>query len=210
MKREIGVVIDWETTGLQEQKVPYRTFLQGPQGIEIGATLVYLPDFTAIAEFSSRVRFLGTHNAISYGGHLHDDLTWSEDAERIHGMKPSDLIKEPCPSEVAANFVNFVKQNAKIDDPHKTPIMFCGHNPSSDHYYTRQLLFLGGVENKLRFHHRQIDSFSLGYFLLGTKSSNELFEKTSGIKREIHTALEDSRMTTVALRTIYHLCQGIK
>ncbi len=210
MKREIGVVIDWETTGLRDYKVPYRTYLEGPQGIEIGATLVYLPEIETIAEFHSRVRFLGTHNDISYGGHLHYNLTWSEDAEFIHGIKPGDLIKESWPSEVALAFINFVKQNANIDDPHKTPIMFCGHNPSEDNYYTRQLLFLGGAENQLRFHHRQIDSFSLGYFVLGTKSSNELFERTSGIKRKKHTALEDSRLTTAALRTIYLLCQGIK
>jgi hypothetical protein len=209
MKQKFGLVIDWETSGLLDHRVPYRAYLEGPQGIEIGATLVYLPEFETIAEFSSRMRFLGTHKEISYGGHLHYDLTWDEDAERIHGMTPSDLLKEPWPSDVAASFVNFVKSNAQIDDPNKVPIMFCGHNPGGDLYCTRQLLFLGGMENALRFHHRQIDSFSLGYFVYGTKSSNELFELTSGVKREIHSALEDSRLTTTALRTIYKLCQGL-
>ncbi len=206
--KKLGLVIDWESSGLLNKLVPYRTYLEGPQGIEIGVVMVHLPEVETIAEFSSRVRFLGTHNNISYGGHHYRDLTWSEKAERVHNIKPGDLIKESLPSEVAVNFVNFVKANAKIDDPQKTPIMICGHNPCDDYYYTRQLLYFGGMENGLRFHHRQIDTFSLGYFLFGTKSSNELFERTSGIKRTIHTALEDSRLTTAALRTIYEVCQG--
>jgi DNA polymerase III epsilon subunit-like protein len=210
VKRGIGVVVDWETSGLREHKVPMRTYLEGPQGIEIGATLVFLPEFEVIAEFESRVRFLGKHNGCPYGGPIHEGLTWSEEAEAIHGIKIVDLLEAPTPSEAAAAFVHFVKSNAGIDDPHKVPVMFCGHNPDGDHYMTRQLLFLGQQENGLRFHHRQIDSFSLGYFVLGTKSSNDLFERTSGVKRGIHSALEDSRLTTVALRTIYNLCQGIK
>jgi hypothetical protein len=208
VKRDIGIVVDWETTGLRDHKTPYLTYLEGTQGIEIGATLVYLPEFEPIAEFTSRVRFLGMHDGIAYGGPRYEKLTWSTDAERIHGIKIADLMKEQHPSAVAQNFVNFVKNNAKIDDPHKTPVMFCGHNPDGDFYYTQQLLYLGGVETGLRFHHRMIDSFSLGYFVYGTKSSNELFERVSGVKREIHTAIEDSRLTTAALRTIYKICQG--
>ena len=207
MKRSLGVVVDWETTGLRNHKTPHLLYLEGPQGIEIGATLVWLPDVEVIAEFSSRVRFLGVHAGISYGGPRHEGLTWDADAERIHGIKVTDLMKEQHPSVVAEDFVNFVKNNGGIDDPHKTPVMFCGHNPDGDYHYTRQLLYLGGLENGLRFHHRMIDTFSLGYFVLGVKSSNELFERVSGIKREIHSALEDSRLTTAALRTIYELCQ---
>lgn len=210
MKRDIGVVVDWETSGLREQRVPSINYLDGPQGIEIGATLVYLPEFDPIAEFSSRMKFIGKHQGIAYGGPIHESLTWSVEAERIHGMTIGDLKNEPHPKDVAANFANFILINAKIDDPHKVPIMFCGHNPDGDFYMTRQMLYFGGMENSIRFHHRMIDSFSLGYFVLGTKSSNDLFERTSGVKRGIHSAMEDSRLTTVALRTIYNLCQGIR
>lgn len=210
MKRGIGLVVDWETSGLRDHTVPHLTYLEGPQGIEIGATLVYMPEFEVIGEFTSRIRFLGLHEGISYGGPTHEKLSWSTEAEAIHGIKIADLLAAPTPAEVSEKFIKFVKLNARIDDPHKTPVMFCGHNPDGDHYMTRQMLFLGGAENGLRFHYRQIDSFSLGYFVFGTKSSNELFERTSGVVRKIHTALEDSRLTTVALRTIYKLCQGIR
>lgn len=205
-KRAIGVVIDWETTGLRDPKSPSVNFLEGPQGIEIGATLVYLPEVEIISEFSSRVRFLGSHKGIEYGPYA--GLTWSEDAEKIHGIKPMDLAKEPLPLVVAEAFTTWIRTGGNIDDPQKTPVMICGHNPGGDEYFTRQLLFFGGEENGIRFHHRMIDSFSLGYFVLGVKSSDELFERVSGVQRKIHTAMEDSRLTTQALRTIYKLCQG--
>jgi hypothetical protein len=207
-KRAVGVVVDWETSGLREQKVPTMNYLEGPQGIELGATLVWLPEVEVISTYSSRVRFLGVHNAVEYGGPAYNGITWNEDAERFHGIKIRDLINERMPSVVAAEFATWVKTNAGIDDPQKTPVMFCGHNPEGDMYYTRQLMFFGGIENAIRFHYRMIDSFSLGYFVLDVKSSNELFERVSGVTRKIHTALEDSMLTTQALKTIYKLCQG--
>lgn len=207
-KRDIGVVIDWETTGLRDPKAPSVNFIEGPQGIEIGATLIYLPEVEVIAEFSSRVRYMGSHRGIEYGPY--SGLTWSDDAEKIHGIKAMDLAKEPLPPVVAEKFVTFVKTNAGIDDPQKTPVMICGHNPEGDAYFTRQLLFFGGEENGIRFHHRMIDSFSLGYFVLGAKSSTELFERVSGVNRKIHSAMQDSMLTTEALKTIYQICRERK
>jgi hypothetical protein len=210
VKQDIGLVVDWETSGIRDQEVPWLNYLEGPQGIEIGAILVYLPTFEPIAEFVSRVCFLGIANGVSWGGPRYERLTWSTEAERIHGMTPAGLADEASPLLVAEKFVKFIKKNARIDDPQKRPIMLCGHNPSGDAYYTRQLLYLGGVERKVRFHHRMMDSFTLGYLLLGAKSSNELFEKTSGTKRGIHSALEDARLTLQAFRNIYQLCRGMK
>lgn len=208
VKRDIGLVIDWETSGLREVKVPYLAYLEGPQGIEIGATLVWLPEVEEIGTFTRRIRFIGSHRGIQYGADAYKNLTWSEDAEQIHGMKTTDLLKESSPAVVAEEFVSWVKTNTGITDPYKTPIMFCGHNPEGDMYMTRQLLFLAGLENHLRFHHRMLDTFSLGYLVLGTKSSSELFYRVSGVKRNFHSAMQDSMLTTHALRTIYKICQG--
>ena len=208
MKQDFGLVVDWETTGLLDQEVPWLNYLEGPQGIDIGAILVSLPRFEPIAEFTSRVCFLGTANGISHGGPRYEKLTWSLEAERIHGLSVSALKSEPAPSDVADRFVKFIKSNAGIDDPNKQPIMICGHNPTGDAYCTRQLLYLGGMERKIRFHHRMLDSFSLGYLVYGTKSSDELFEHTSGIKREIHSAIEDARLTLHAFQKIYGVCRG--
>lgn len=209
-KRDIGVVIDWETSGLLDPKASYRNFWEGPQGIEIGATLVYLPEAETIAEYTSRVRFLGAHSGRIYGPPSYEKLTWAETAQEIHGITLTELSEAPPPMEVARQFVSFVRTNAKIDDPQKVPIMICGHNPEGDAYYTRQLLFFGQVENELRFHYRMIDTFSLGYFVLGAKSSNELFERVSNVVRKNHSAMEDSMLTTEALRTIYKMCRERK
>lgn len=205
MKQDIGLVIDWETTGLRNQEVPWLNYLEGPQGIEIGAILVSLPDFQPISEFHSRVFFLGTHNGISYNGPAYEKLTWSSDAEKIHGITLPALSHESPPFNVADKFVKFV--NTHVADTSKQPIMICGHNPAGDAYFTRQMLFLGGMERKIRFHHRMLDSFTLGYLLLGAKSSDELFERTSSVKRNIHSAIEDARLTLHAFQTIYEVCR---
>jgi DNA polymerase III epsilon subunit-like protein len=200
VKKAYGLVVDWETSGLRQHESPWRTYLEGPQGIEIGAVLVELPDFTPIAEYVSRVRFLGTAHGIQYGGPHTELLTWSDEAETIHGISLNDLMGAPTPTQVADELVRFVLGHAGIDDAQKQPIMICGHNPAGDAYCVRQLLFLGLAESKLRFHHRMLDSFSLGYMLLGTKSSNELFKRVSDVVRGTHNALEDARLTLAAFQ----------
>jgi DNA polymerase III epsilon subunit-like protein len=208
VKKHFGLVIDWETTGIHQQEVPWNAYLDGPQGIELGAIVVELPDFTTINETVTRVRFLGTAHGVSYGGPTHENLTWSDEAERVHGISVTDLINEPTPSEAADKLVRFVLQSTRIEDPQKSPIMVCGHNPAGDMYYLRQLLFLGSKERGLRFHHRMLDSFTLGYMMLGTKSSNDLFEQVSGVVRDKHNALQDARLTRDAFVHLYNKCRN--
>jgi DNA polymerase III epsilon subunit-like protein len=207
VKKNYGLVIDWETSGLRQHETPWRTYMEGPQGIEIGVVLVELPQFHPIGEFSSRVRFLGQARGLDYGGDIYQHLTWSEEAEVIHGISPIELMNAPTPNEVAQRLVRFVLNTAQIEDAHKHPIMICGHNPAGDAYYLRQLLFMGSEETKLRFHHRMLDSFTLGYMLLGTRSSNELFKTVSGVVRGTHNAMEDARLTLAAFRHLHLICQ---
>lgn len=202
LRQEFGIVIDWETSGLRPHETPWRAYLEGPQGIELGVVLVKLPHFEPIAEFSSRVKFLGVHNGISYGGALYENLTWSDDAQKVHRISVNELTTAPMPSTVARDFINFVRTNTGITELMKHPLMICGHNPSGDAYSLRQLLFLGGAEREIRFHHRMIDSFTAGYLTLGTKSSNELFERVSNVVRDGHNALQDAQLTLDALRSI--------
>jgi DNA polymerase III epsilon subunit-like protein len=209
LKKNFGVVVDFETTGIRSQETPWNTYLEGPQGIEIGAVLVELPMFEPIAEFSTRIKFVGSHNGITYGGPLHENLTWSDDAEVVHGISLHDLVNEPLPVEVAWKFSEFILTNAKIPDAHKQPVMLCGHNIAGDAYYIRQMMFLGGVERDIRFHHRMLDSFTLGYMLLGAKSSNELFQRVSSVVRDKHNAMQDARLTLAAFRHLQTICQKI-
>lgn len=200
MKQYFGLVLDWETSGLRNHETPWCTYLEGPQGIEIGAILVTLPTFEPLGEFASLVKFLGVHNGLSYGGAHYERLTWSESAQEVHGLSLVDLVNAPSPTEVSEKLTAFVISTARISDPQKTPIMVCGHNPDGDSYYLRQLLYLGGAERKIRFHSRMLDSFTMGYLLYGTRDSTELFELTSGVRRGTHRALEDARLTLAAFR----------
>lgn len=209
MKHDFGLVVDWETSGLPDDRVPMRTYLEGPQGVEIGAILVNLPEFRPVAEYESRVRFLGTVDGITYGGPTHEALSWSADAERIHGISVSDTQMAPIPVRVAEDLVEFIKTNTGFGDLNKHRIMLCGHNPSFDAYFTRQLLFLGGKERSVQFHHRMVDTFSLGYVTYGVTSSDDLFWKISRVNRKIHSAIKDARLTLQALRNIYELCRGL-
>lgn len=208
-KKSFGLVIDWETTGLRQHETTWQTYLEGPQGIEIGVIAVELPAFTPVAEFTSRVRFLGQRHGIAYGGPHYERLTWSDEAQLVHGLSAHDLVHEPMPSEVADKLVRFVHSSFGIDDPQKHPVMICGHNPAGDAYYVRQLLFLGSVQDKIRFHHRMLDSFTLGYMLLGAKSSNELFQRVSGTVRTTHNALQDAKLTLDAFRHLHSICQNV-
>lgn len=58
-----------------------------------------------------------------------------------------------------------------------------------------------GRSNRARFHHRMIDTFSIGYTLLGTEDSNQLFEKI-GVVRGKHGALEDAQSCLDVLRSV--------
>jgi DNA polymerase III epsilon subunit-like protein len=205
MVQDFGLVIDWETSGLPDQAVPWRTYLEGPQGIEIGAILVRLPEFEPVDEFTSRVQFLGTAHGLARGLPLYENLTWDVKAERVHGITPANLLDAPHPSIISEQLINWIKVNGATEQP----LMLCGHNPSFDQYYTRQLLFIGGKERQIRLHHRMVDSFTLGYLLYGSKSSDDLFRRISSVSRKIHSAIEDARLTLDALRTIYALCRRV-
>lgn len=203
MADKFGLVCDWESSGLLDTNSSYKTFVEGPQGIEIGAILVNLKDFTPLEEFSSFVRFLGGNpNTLTFSrcAPLYAELTWDKKAEDIHGISIESLEEAPSPYCVAYNLRSMIRRYAKPDDR----IMFCGHNPIFDMYCTKQLMFLGGMTDEIKFHHRMIDTFSLGKFLYNTKSSKDLFKLTSDVVRNgAHRALEDARLTLKSLQKMY-------
>lgn len=188
-----ALVTDWETTGLRDELVPFHNYVEGPQGIEVGAVVVNLSDWQPIASYTSRIRFLGYHAGVRYGAY--ERLTWSEQAQKIHGLSPGDLETAPTPAEVAEEFLRFLKKHFSDD-----PILFCAHNPQGDRYYTNQLMFFGGVQGNVRFHHRMLDSFTAGMLAFGAESSDQLFSLTSDIEREQHSALEDAMLCARAMR----------
>lgn len=193
MARLKVLVIDWETTGIRDDSAPFVNFLEGPQGIEIGAVVLDLNTLTTGEEFNRHCRFLGTHKGIQYDQDRFSALTWSEKAETIHGMKIEALAVEAAhPNQVGREFAEYVRRNFGDNR-----VMMAGHNPVGDRYFTKQLLYI--ADQDIRFHHRMLDTFTGGYLLWGAESSDELFSIVSDIRRKNHSAIQDARLTAKAL-----------
>lgn len=193
-----ALVIDWETSGLRDDTAPTLNYVEGPQGIELGAVIVDLPSWDEVASFECRVRFMGIHSGIQYGSDNYRRITWEESAEKIHGIRLSDLLTAPPANEVVDQFLSFVRAN---HDP-ATPILMCGQNPQFDRYFLKQLLFIAGRIDDLRLHYRMLDGFTAAYMVLGCQSSDEFFRLTSGATRNYHTALGDARLLAKGMKYV--------
>lgn len=188
------LALDWETSGLRDAKNSYSTYVQGPQGIEIGAVVLHPETYEPVDEYTSRMRFLGSHQGIEYGEY--PGLTWSEDAERIHGLALMDLIREPHPRMVAQEFGTFLRKHYAPDER----ITIVGHNPELDRYHLQQALYYGGLLSDFKIDHRMIDTHTLGFMLYGCNGSEELFFRITGQRRTVHRALWDAHATGAVLR----------
>lgn len=193
-----GVVIDWETSGLLDDRVPSMSYLEGPQGIEIGAAVVDLDTWDELATFHRRIRFMGTHLGQRRGGPLYEKLTWSVGAERIHGITISALANEAPPATVGDEFLSFIRANTLSGEP----VLLIGYNPSFDAYFVKQLLFFTGRLDEFRLLHRMVDVFTAGFLAYGCFNSDELFQLVNAERRNFHSAVEDVRLTISAMRSI--------
>lgn len=184
------LVNDWETTGVPEGDDCTR----GAQGIQYGAVVLRATDLAIIDDITIDIRFEGLYG----GSGAFPDLTWSEEAEKIHGLSREHLAVNGLSIPGAARVLEtFVRKHWAPDEK----ILTAGHNPGFDRFFTEQLMELGGRAETFMFHHRMIDTFSLGYMLLGTEDSNQLFDKV-GISRAHHNAYEDAHACVSVLRHI--------
>lgn len=186
MKRKLSraLVLDWESSGLPslDQQLDYRS---GPQGIEVAAIVTDTESWTPLGEFRSRIRFLGP------------PMTWSDQAFQIHRIAPGMLIDCPEPHRVAELLIGFL---GRFFSP-GSPILLAAYNPRVDRYFLNQLFVLAGHETcPVRFHSRMLDAFSLGFFLWGAESSDELYRIVNTQTRYSHNAFDDADMVVRAFR----------
>ena len=194
------IVIDWETSGIRNDRTPSTTFKEGPQGIQIGAVVCDLENnWEELGAFESDVKFIGAHDGVEYGEF--PKITWSESAQEIHGLDLEHLSGCAHPRMVGHKFGSFMKRWFSKNNR----ALFAAHNPQGDIYYTKQFLWFAGLHNDpdLQFHHRMLDSFSIGNLLWDAQHSDELFKITSEVERGKHGALEDARLCANALRRAY-------
>lgn len=147
-----------------------------------------------IDEFRADVQWLGP---TQYYKGSHPDLVWSPEAERVHGITQASLHQKPHPQMIAQGLIPMLKRHWVGEK-----IIFAGHNPWFDMYFTKQFLWFAGVSNEVRMDHRMLDSGTLGFSTLGTTSSDDLFLATSGSRRGKHDALEDAKLTVSAFREL--------
>lgn len=195
-----ALIIDWETTGIPNERVETQSYFSGPQGIQIGAVVVDNIESTwdIVDTFKSNVRYLGPYpqkfGAQSPTPVLAEQpfLTWDERAYEIHGLSLEFLMSEPHPKEVGENFSDWLKAHFGT-----SLIQMGGHVPCFDRYFMMQLFYLAGLLHRsdLKFGYRMMDSSTIGYFLWGTSDSRELFEKVLGTSEGMHDALEDAILT---------------
>lgn len=181
------LVIDWETSGLIRDSDSQRAYDSGPQGIEIGAVVVDASDWTMVGDFTSRVMF-------------EPGMFWDEAAEPIHGIRREDLMDAPSSTVVAERFDEFL--NGWFDPAQ--PILMAGQNPAGDRWFTHQLFHLGHRRPR-RFHTRMLDTFTLGFYVWGCTTGNELFDRVCGVIRQRHSAYEDATLSAAVLCEAFRL-----
>ena len=195
-----ALIIDWETTGIPNEKIETQSYFSGPQGIQLGAVVVDNIESTwdIVDTFKSNVRYLGP-----YPQNLRKQqptpvlaempfLTWDERAYEVHGLSMEFLMSAPHPQEVGEEFTGWLEAHFGTG-----MIQVGGHVPCFDRYFLMQLLYLAGIlhNHPLKFGYRMLDSSAVGYFLWGTSDSRELFEKVLGASEGMHDALEDAVLT---------------
>ena len=199
MKKFNKVLIgDWESSGLIDWNKPIN-FEEGPQGLQVGLCVVEDPygAWEIVDEFEATVGWLGPvpgqpQRQVEYPG-----LTWSAQAQHVHGLSVSSVLDKPHPMMICSYLEPFLKTHFGSEK-----IVFGGHNPSFDMYFNRQLLHMGEKINTIRFDHRTLDSNTLGFFLLGAHNSDELFRAVCGVDRGKHGALEDARLTVKSFKAL--------
>jgi|SRR5579859_580552 len=195
---EFGLAMDWETSGA----VFGGDSSKDHQGLSFGAIIFRTKTFEPVAKLYRLIKF-------------DEKYTWTEGAQKIHGLTKEHLAKNGVTQEEAAT--DLLEIILKYFGP-SSKIMFLGHNPWFDIGFTNQLLNAVEFEltdeilnpkhptfTQLELHHVILDTSALGFITLGLFKSDLLFDKIGGDEyaRAEHNALRDAEMT---LQT----CQAIK
>lgn len=137
---------------------------------------------------------------IKWNGESH----WDKYAESIHGMSKEYLENFGLDEEEAVcEITSFLLKHYNPEEY----IYFLGHNPRGfDVQFFKKLTNKHDVHFKIG--HRTVDSFSVGFTVLGANDSDELFGYFYK-KRKEHNALDDAAMSLGVCRKIKILMKSI-
>lgn len=129
------------------------------------------------------------------------ESTWSDGAERVHGLSKQLLKERGLPEDqFVAEFADWLYTYYPPDgNPQERAIKFAGQNfRSFDHYFIKNLF--NKYNLPLKTGSRFVDTSSLGFAVFGCYDSNELFELIGNEKRSEHNSLDDARQSLEVIR----------
>lgn len=181
-----GLGIDWETSGA-DWGFRYDDYSKQSsyQGISFGAVVFETETFEPVETLYREIHF----DANKY--------QWTEQAEAIHGLSRTHLLRNGVPSEEAA--CDLAELVLKYWGPNPFVVMLA-HRLDFDLHYTKQLL----EPYELMFNRDgvKLDTCGTAFALLGIHKSDKLFDFLGLEGRGKHNALEDILMTLEAMRTM--------
>ena len=176
-----GLAIDVETSGLSFGDDPS----DGYQILSIGLIVFNVKDYLPIEKLYLEIKWNGEDK-------------WDDYAEKIHKLSKDYLEKNGVDEEEAvADIMEFILRHFSPDKA----ITLLGHNVATfDKPFFRKLLRKFGFE--VKFSHRALDSFPLGFVSVGAFDSDELFTSLGFPARKAHNAMEDIELTLKTYRIL--------
>lgn len=175
------LAVDCETSGMSFGDDPS----VGYQMVSIGLIVSDVTSYKELATLYIEIQWNG-------------ESTWNLQAQAIHGLTQEYLEENGVTEEEAAVLiVEFIMEHFDITKA----ITLMGHNAANfDKPFLKALLRKFDIN--LKFSHRTLDSFPVGFLAVGAFDSNELFEKMGFPPRKEHNALEDIRYTLKSYRVL--------
>lgn len=175
------LVIDWETSGSSFST--YEETFQQYQGIAFGAVVASSETFEPLRTMYREIKF-------------DPKYTWSDEAEKIHGLSREHLDKNGLTKEeAAADLAEFILESFGTGK-----VMVLGHNTKFDIEATKQLLMPFNVMPEL--HHVVLDTAVAGFITIGEYKSNAVFDFFTGVERGVHNALDDALICLETVRNM--------
>jgi oligoribonuclease (3'-5' exoribonuclease) len=126
---------------------------------------------------------------------------WNWKAEQIHGLSKEHLEKHGVSKQEAAEMIaEFIY---KYVEPEQAVTLLGQNVARFDLVFLRKLMH--ECDLPIKFSHRQIDSFSIGFATLGAFSSDHLFEILNIKRPNPHNALADARASLKSIRYIHEI-----
>lgn len=168
---------------------------EGCQAVSWGIMILNANTLETLEELYIEVKWNGT-------------AKWSPEAEAIHGLSKEYLDENGVTEEEAlVTIANLIEKYWVT-----SPINTLGHNSVSfDLPFLFDLYDKHGL--KLKYSYRNIDTNTLGFSLLRTYNSDDLFASLALPERELHNSLEDIQHTVESvrrIRTLWDAKVGVK